>query len=345
MVSLASFAPLEAGQRLDAQREAGEPLGERLVVLLGEQRGGNQHCDLLAVLDRLERGPDRDLGLAVADVAGDQPVHGDLAFHVGLDLVDGGELVRRLHIREGFLKLPLPRRVRGEGVAARGHPGRVQPDELARDFLDGLAGLGLGARPVRPAHLAQRRRIAADVAGHLVQLVGRHEKPVAGGTALGRRVLEHEVLAKTGVSPSTAISRHLALDQLHELPDPVLFVDHEVTGVQLERVDGVAPFGGHAPHVLRGPGRGAAQQVRFREQPQFEAVQDKTASDGGRGHLDDAGLRIVGEGVDPGARDIASWNNSARRWAGPGPSVATTMRHWSRTWEPMNSSISATSPW
>ena len=36
---------------------------------------------------------------------------------------------------------------------------------------------------------------------------------------------------------------------------------------------------------------------------------------------------------------------NARRWAGPGPSVATTMRHWSRTWEPMKSIISATSPW
>ena len=156
---LGFLGALEAGQRLDPQREPGEPLGERLVVLLGEQGGGHQHGHLLAVLDRLERGPDRDLGLAVADVAGDQPVHRDLALHVGLDLVDGGQLVRGLHVREGFLQLALPRGVRAEGVAAGGHPGRVQPDQLAGDFLDGLAGLGLGAGPVRAAHLAQRRGV------------------------------------------------------------------------------------------------------------------------------------------------------------------------------------------
>src|SRR3712207_8908501 len=56
--------------------------------------------DLLAVLHRLERGPHRDLGLAVADVAADQPVHRDGLLHVPLDLLDRGELVRRLGVRE-----------------------------------------------------------------------------------------------------------------------------------------------------------------------------------------------------------------------------------------------------
>ena len=36
---------------------------------------GHQHGDLLAGVDRLERGADGDLGLAVADVAADQAVH------------------------------------------------------------------------------------------------------------------------------------------------------------------------------------------------------------------------------------------------------------------------------
>jgi hypothetical protein len=72
----------EAGERLDADGEAGEPLGEAAQVLLGEDRGRHEHRHLLAVLHRLERGADRDLGLAVADVAADQPVHRPDRLHV-----------------------------------------------------------------------------------------------------------------------------------------------------------------------------------------------------------------------------------------------------------------------
>ena len=53
-----------------------------LTVLLGEHGGGHQHRHLAAVGHRLERRAQRDLGLAVADVARDQPVHGPRALHV-----------------------------------------------------------------------------------------------------------------------------------------------------------------------------------------------------------------------------------------------------------------------
>ena len=62
-------------QHLDPHRVAGEALAEGLEVLLGQQRGGHEHRHLLAVLHRLERGPDGHLGLAEADVAADQAVH------------------------------------------------------------------------------------------------------------------------------------------------------------------------------------------------------------------------------------------------------------------------------
>ena len=84
----------EPGQHLDPHRIAGEAVGERLVVLLGQQRGGHEHGDLVAVLHRLERGPHGDLGLAEPDVAADQAVHGRARLHVGLHVLDGRELVR-----------------------------------------------------------------------------------------------------------------------------------------------------------------------------------------------------------------------------------------------------------
>ena len=103
---------LEPAQRAHVDRESGEPLGERLHVLLHEQRRGHEYGDLLAVLDRLEGSPNRDLGLAIAHIATDQPVHRHRLLHVALDLVDARQLVRRLDIRERVLELALPRRVR-----------------------------------------------------------------------------------------------------------------------------------------------------------------------------------------------------------------------------------------
>ena len=112
MTSRGLLVGLEPAQPLRFDREAAHPLGERREVLGDQQRGRHQHGDLLAVLDRLERRAHGDLGLAVADVAADQPVHRDRPLHVGLDLVDGAQLVGGLVEREGVLELALPRGVR-----------------------------------------------------------------------------------------------------------------------------------------------------------------------------------------------------------------------------------------
>ncbi len=130
----------EAGQHLDPDRVAGEAVGEGVAVLLGEQRRGHEHRDLLAVLDRLEGGPDRHLGLAEPDVAAQQAVHRVGALHVGLGVVDRLALVGRLDVGEALLHLVLPGRVRTEGVAhgsgaasgtARRAPGRSRARRCA----------------------------------------------------------------------------------------------------------------------------------------------------------------------------------------------------------------------
>ena len=165
------------------------PLGEGLEVLLHEQGRRHQDRDLLAVLHRLERGPHGDLGLAVADVAADQPVHRDRLLHVGLDLVDGGELVGGLDVREGVLELALPRGVGAERVArsrpsARSRAGSARPRS---------ARTALRARPLvfaqsAPPSLLSVRRLAADVPGDLVELSrwGRTAGRRAGRACWGR---------------------------------------------------------------------------------------------------------------------------------------------------------------
>ena len=131
----------EAVDDLDRERELGHPRGEAAVVLLGQDRGGHEHGDLLAGVDRLERGADGDLGLAVADVAADQAVHRLGLGHVALDGLDGRELVGGLLVGEGGLEL--------------GHPvavlGRVGDPRLAGALRPGCrSARRRGRRPPRP---------------------------------------------------------------------------------------------------------------------------------------------------------------------------------------------------
>ena len=241
---------LEPAERAHVHGESREPLAEGLEVLPHEQGRRHEHRDLLAVLDGLECGAHRDLGLAEADVAREQAVHRDRPLHVGLDLVDRLQLVGRLGERERLLELVLPRGVGAERVALRRHAGGVELHELDGDLAHGLAGAALRLRPVAAAHLRQRGRLAADVAAEQVELVGRHEELVAGLAALRGRVLEHEVLAHGGgrlldarraARPGgTAAGGDLALHHLDEAADAVRLVHDVVAGLQLQRVDHVA---------------------------------------------------------------------------------------------------------
>ena len=143
----------EPAEQLHLDREAGEAVGEGLGVLAGQQGGGHQHGGLVAVLDRLEDGPDGHLGLAEADVAADQPVHGLGPLHVGLDLLDGLQLVGGLDEGERRLQLGLPRGVGTEGVAghlaAAAGTGRRAP-RRSRGPRPG-PWTGPSATPTRPA--------------------------------------------------------------------------------------------------------------------------------------------------------------------------------------------------
>ena len=134
------------------------PLGERVEVLLDEQRRRHQDGDLLAVLHRLERRPHGDLGLAVADVAADQPVHRDRLLHVGLDLVDArraGRASRRRGRRpRARAATACPGRTRSPGEAMRAEYSRISSAAIC---LDRLAGAALRLGPVGAAEPVQRR--------------------------------------------------------------------------------------------------------------------------------------------------------------------------------------------
>ena len=110
----------EAGQFRDLHRPVGEAVAEGLEMLLGEQRGRAEDHHLLAVGDRDERGAQRDLGLAEADVAAHQAVHRLAGRHVGDHRLDRRRLVGGLleaeAVGERFQIVLLEWRTSGPGV-------------------------------------------------------------------------------------------------------------------------------------------------------------------------------------------------------------------------------------
>ena len=191
------------------------------VVLRGEDGRRDEDRDLLAVLGRLERGAQRDLGLAVADVADDQPVHRPDALHVGLDLGHGPQLVDGLLVRERGLHLRLPRRVGREGVALAPAARRVEREQLLGEVRDGLADALLRPQPLRAAELGERRALAARVARDPRDLLDRDVDPVAA------RERQLEVVALLAVA---AAPEHLLV-----AGDAVVDVDDEVARASAAR--------------------------------------------------------------------------------------------------------------
>ena len=154
--------------------------------------------------------------------------------------MDGGELVGSLVVGEGLFQLSLPGGVCGEGVTARCLACRIEFHQVGGDFLDCLAGAGLGLSPVAAAHLGQARVLATHVVRDQIQLVGGHEEAVGRATALGGGVLDDQVFLHGLHAVDRGGARHRAGGHLDEPADAVAFVHHVVAGVQRERVNCVA---------------------------------------------------------------------------------------------------------
>ena len=154
------FRAFHAAQVLDPHGEFFQPVVERSVMLQGEDRGRNQYGDLFRVGDCLESGPDRDLGLAEADVAADQPIHRRAALHILLDQLRGGLLVGRIFVDERGFQFVLQVTVRRICETFARLAFGVQRDQLAGDVLDRLFRVQLHPLPGARSQLVDFRRFA-----------------------------------------------------------------------------------------------------------------------------------------------------------------------------------------
>ncbi len=216
----------EPAQHVDPHGKIREALREGHQVLLREHGRGHEHRDLGALLHRLERRADRHLGLAVAHVAADQPVHGARGFHVTLHFLHRAELVGRLLVGEGGFQLALPRRVGAERPAAARLPDGVAPEQLLGHLLNRLPRFRLGPQPLGSAQAGDERRAAflGGVALHHAQLIDRNEEPVGAGVvdldALGVLAVERDPLeSAVDADPMVQVHHVLARLERHEIAD------------------------------------------------------------------------------------------------------------------------------
>ncbi len=133
----------ETAEHLDVDRIRRKPGPKHLAVLASEDGGGNQHGDLFAVLNRLECGANGHLGLAISDVAADQPVHRLWRLHIVFDRFDCRQLIGCLLEGERLFKFVLPRVVWSVGEPFGHLTGFVQLDQLVGHLLDLGSHFGL----------------------------------------------------------------------------------------------------------------------------------------------------------------------------------------------------------
>jgi hypothetical protein len=216
---------------LPSARPFSAAVHQRLIVLFGQQRGRRQEGHLLAAHHRHESGPQRDLGLAEADVAADQAVH-----RLGADQIldhgmDGCLLVGRFLEAEVVGEDLIFLRVEAERMALAGGAPGVDVEQLGGDVAHLLGRLALGLVPLAAAQLVQGRLFGADagIVADQVQLAHRHvERGLVG-------ILQVQELLKHGRAIRVLLA-HVHVDESPVASDAVLGVHHGISHLELAQV-------------------------------------------------------------------------------------------------------------
>ena len=167
---------LQPAQAIDADRVGGDTFAQVFPVLLGQDRGRHEKGRLFAFLHRLENGADRDLGLAEADIAADEPVHRARAFHVPFRFEDGPLLVLGFLVDERVLEFALPVGVGRIGVARQRVALGLHAEQLRGVIHHRFLRGNLRPFPARAAQRVERRMAPAhaDIFRHEIRLLDRH---------------------------------------------------------------------------------------------------------------------------------------------------------------------------
>ena len=126
----------KARKGFDANWIAAETLGERIGMLRCKQGCWHEYCNLLAILNCLERCAHGHFGFPKANIATDQAVHWNIAFHVAFHQFDSYALVWRFNKGKCTFHFMLPRCVFTECMANRVHSSLVQHNKFLGNFAN-----------------------------------------------------------------------------------------------------------------------------------------------------------------------------------------------------------------
>ena len=263
---------LETRQHLERDRVVAHPRLEGAVVLLREHGRRTEDRDLLAAHRDAERRPERDLGLAEADVSADEAIHRARSLEVAVHLFDRARLIVGLVERE--------RRLEGAVVVVRGLDRvaglrlalGVEAEELVRHLADGLLHAGLRLRERHAAEAIDLRlsRLTAGEFLDLVEAIDREVELVAPG------VFDHEQIDGEPAD--------VTVDETGIPTDAVLDVDDVVADVQAAEVLDERPRRIARP-LLAGAVRSAAEDLLLGHDRVALAREDHTASERTDDHL------------------------------------------------------------
>ncbi len=221
------FRAAEAAEHFDAHRERLEALLERLECWKQSTVVGASTATCLPSPMRFESRAHHDFGLAVTDVAAEQAVHRLRAFHVALDIGDGGFLIARFGEFEGVFEFALPVAVGGETRI----PAPACARRKASEALPPYRAFCVLMRVLVRVHVAPPilsscgfRFAFAAKSLHQIHARQRHVELVAA------RIFEQHVVA-FGIALGD-------LADAEELADAVFDVDHVIAGLEIELIGG-----------------------------------------------------------------------------------------------------------
>ena len=225
---------------LDGERRI--PFSKRGQMLLHEQGGWYENGNLFSILHCFEGCPDGDFGLAIADIAADQPVHGDSTFHIPLDFIDRAELIGCFDVLEGIFEFMLPWRVRSKCIALRRLACCIESNEFASNLFNGFAGMTFGFLPISTSQAMHARCFTTDITCDQIQLVHGNEQSVRWLTAFARGIFNNQIFSLS--------TRDCPCDHFNIAANTMVLVNNKIARFESEWVDRAAPLAGHATHVL-----------------------------------------------------------------------------------------------
>ena len=134
------FSRTSARQIVDPYGQILKSFAESFEMLEGQNRCGHHHGYLFGVACSFKSGAYSHLCLAETYVATHQTIHRAGAFHVGLHLGCGFQLVGGVVVKEASFQFVLHERIVTEGKSTFGAPFGIELNQVARNVFDALLG-------------------------------------------------------------------------------------------------------------------------------------------------------------------------------------------------------------